>query len=152
VKARKKGFGQLREEAMFTQVSATLALSHPELTVTESSFGVCYAMPYAWNNGKPGRWAGMSLSLDLSDDSASSQTNIEPMSEVYAHREEMERAAESPSRLLFVFFGVDNAIAFTRLKPLEDYRCTVHKHYAVPVTDLVLLTKFTGEFANREFL
>lgn len=151
MKAKKKGFGQLREEAMFAQVSAALAQSHPEFRVNEPSFGVCYAMPYAWNNGKPGRWSGMSLSLDLSSDTTSSQTNVEPMKEVYAHREEMERAAESPNQLLFVFFGVDNAIAYARLKSLEEYRCTKYKHYAVPVSELVFLTKFTGEFANPEF-
>jgi hypothetical protein len=151
MKAKKKGFSQGREEAMFAQVSDALARLHPELTANESSFGVCYAMPYAWNNGKPGRWAGMSLTVDLSGDTASSQTNIEPVKEVYAHQGEMQRAAESPSGLLFVLFGIDNAIAFTRLKLLDQYRCTIHKHYVVPVSDLTFLTKFIGEYANPEF-
>lgn len=150
---KKKGFVQLRQDAMFTQVVDALARTHPEFTVNESTFGVCYAMPYAWNDGQPGRQCvSVSATVNLSGEyKSTSRIDVEPMKEIYAHQEEVQKALESPSQLLFVFFGVDNAIAFTRIRPLNEYRCTMYKHYAVPVDEIAFVTKFTGEYANVEF-
>jgi len=144
---------QLYAEALRTQCLNALRRDYPEVIVNESNIEFSYSTG-SWNNAKPRSAALPSLSLSVDDGETRTIDNSKELPAVYVHKEDVDRLVGQPNGLLFVLFGIDNALAFTSVSKEITYRVTKYNKYAVPVEGLRFLTIFadpTTEMRKERF-
>ncbi|MGA8407178.1 MAG: hypothetical protein WB680_08375 [Candidatus Acidiferrales bacterium] len=132
---------QLRSEAMKMQCLDALRRDHPEVIINESNMRFSYSTG-SWNNGKPHSAALPSLSLSLSEGEARMIDNSKELPAVFVKKNDVDGLVGQPNGLLFIQFGIDDALAFTSIPTEIAYRVTKFGKYAVPVKDLRFLTTF----------
>ena len=136
---------------MRTQCLNALRRDYPEVIINEENIGFDYATG-AWNNGKPLAAVLPSFSFSLSEGEARmtmTDTGKE-LHSIFTHPDIVDKLLGKPNALLFIHFGMDDAVAFVSV-PKESYRLTMYNKYAVPVEDLKFVTTFndpTTEMRN----
>ena len=123
---------QLRSEAMKMQCLDALRRDHPEVIINESNMRFSYSTG-SWNNGKPHSAALPSLSLSLSEGEARMIDNSKELPAVFVKKDDVDGLVGQPNGLLFIQFGIDDALAFTSIPTEIAYRVTKFGKYAVPV-------------------